>query len=276
MTHRSTLGTLVSLIGAALGIVGSLLIFVRIYFPMIALENAVGRPDEGIIVKYIFPALNDVSILGGVLWALAAFAFYKGLHWAWHLGVIANVIALQGSFFTMIPPLSRGESPLMAVVFIPNLIFFFLLLRVVRQVDWRVVWFTLFAGMTFVLCFMNGVASMNKIMVTEDLTHRALFVGVQQLNWIASIAWGVCVIAMIFGKPWSKYVGLGAALMGLVGGGPLAVLNTIEANQISMFTPGPALGLVLAAILLLVSIDPWLSREGAAGAVELRDAGHTA
>ncbi|MGC9358442.1 MAG: hypothetical protein ACP5GX_11265, partial [Anaerolineae bacterium] len=72
---RYKLGAAIALVGAILGIVGSLFLFLRWYDPVMVAEVAAGRPDEKTIVQYVFPALNDISIVAGVLWALAAYGF---------------------------------------------------------------------------------------------------------------------------------------------------------------------------------------------------------
>ena len=100
---RPTLGLVLATLGAVLCIVGTLAIFLRWYAPLMAAEVAAGRPDEATIVQVIFPALSDIGVVAGVLWALAALGFGMRKPWAWTLGVVANVMALQSSFFPMIP-----------------------------------------------------------------------------------------------------------------------------------------------------------------------------
>jgi hypothetical protein len=248
---NNTLGMVIASLGALLGIVGTLLLFVRWYEPVMAAEVAVGRPDEGIIVQYIFPVLSDIGVIGGVLWALAAVGFGLRKSWAWTLGVIANVLALQGSFFPMIPPVTRGLPPANALVFVPNLIFFVLMLQVVRRLDWRVLAIGLLSGIAMVLSFMNGVASTNKMIVSGG---AALFVAVERLNWVAALGWGVFTVLLIT-KPrsWVRWIAFGAALLELTAGLPLGIATAIEEGGFSMFLPAPLLSLALLIALAL----PW-------------------
>ncbi|MGC9349578.1 MAG: hypothetical protein ACP5JG_15685 [Anaerolineae bacterium] len=129
-------------------------------------------------MQYIFPALNDVSTVASVLWALTAYGFLTQRSWGWTLAVVAKGLALQGSFFAMIPPVTRDLPPYTTVIFVPNLVAYGLLLFVVRKVDWRIAPVGLFCSIAMVLCFMNGVASTNKMITTE----MTLFVAVQRLN----------------------------------------------------------------------------------------------
>lgn len=246
---NTTVGLIVASLGALLGMIGTLLLFVRWYDPVMVAEVAAGRPDEGVIVQYIFPALSDIGVIAGVLWALAAIGFGARKPWAWTLGIIANVMALQSSFFPMIPPVTRGLPPANVVIFIPNLIFFVLMLQVVRRVDWRILGIGLISGIAMVLSFMNGVASTDKIIVSGG---DAIFVAVQRLNWIAALGWGVFTVSLITKPtPSVRWIGLGAALLELAAGLPLGVITAVQAGRFSMFLPAPLISLALLAYLAL-------------------------
>lgn len=244
------LGAFIAVLGALLGIVGSLALFLQWYDPVMGAELAAGRPDEMTIVQYVFPVLNDIGVIAGVVWALAAYGFFTRRSWAWSAAVAANVLALQGSFFTMIPPLTRDLPPYSALIFVPNLIFYGVLLWFVRRVDWRILVVGFFSGIAMVLSFMNGVASTNKIIVTG----LPLFVAVQRLNWVAAAGWGIFTVSL-FLKPaeWVKVLGLGAGLLELAVGLPLGLVTAMEAGRFSMFLPAPLLSLALVVLLLL----PW-------------------
>ncbi len=248
--RNDRLGMVIAVIGALLGIIGSFLIFVSWYEPMRAAELAAGRPDEEIIVRFIIPALSDLGIIAGVLWAVAAYGFAIRKQWAWPTAVVANVLALQGSFFPMIPAASRDLPPMFGIVFVPNLILYAILLLWVGRVGWKTLALSLLSGMAFVLSFMNGVASTDRIFVIGT----PLYVAVQRLNWIASIGWGVFTIWLIL-KPaeWVRVVGLAAGLLEVVVGTPLGMATTLSFGHFSMFFPAPMLSLALIIVLML----PW-------------------
>lgn len=249
--RENRLGFVLALVGALLGLLGMFAIFMQWYEPMRAAELAAGRSDEEVIVKFIIPFLTDLGMIAGVLWALAAYGFLLQRQWAWSVAVVANVLALQGSFFPMIPAASRGLPPTFGVVFVPNLVLFVLLLKGVGKVDWKVLGLSLLAGMAFVLSFMNGVASTDRIMVIPD---NPLYVAVQRLNWVACIGWGVFTIGLIL-RPaeWVLLTGLGAGLLEVVVGTPLGLATTLSFGHFSMFFPAPILSLFLCVVLLL----PW-------------------
>jgi len=247
---NNKVGLIVAGVGAIICIIGTLLLFTRWYDAVIAAELAAGRPDEAIIVQYIFPFLSDLGVLAGIFWAIAAHGFGTRRQWAWSVAVIANVLALQSSFFPMIPPVTRDLPPYSGLIFLPNLALYGVLLGVVRRVDWRITVVGLFSGIAMVLSFMNGVASTDKIIVTG----LSLFVAVQRLNWIAAIGWGIFTAALLI-KPaeWVRVVGIGAAILEIAVGLPLGIATALEAGRFSMFLPAPLLSLALLTLLLL----PW-------------------
>jgi hypothetical protein len=276
MKQQNKLGFVLALIGAFLGIVGTFVLFTQWYDAMMVAEVEAGRPDEELIVMFIIPFLSDLGIIAGVLWAVAAYGFWSDNRWAWPVAVVASVLALQGSFFPMIPAASRDLPPVFGIIFVPNLIIYVILLLYVGKVDKKIFIFSLFAGIAFVLSFMNGVASTDRILVTfgadseqaivsenaegeeEEILvseeYHPLYVAVQRLNWLASIGWGVFTIWLIL-KPreWVRVVGMAAGLLEVVVGIPLGTATMIEFGHFSMFFPAPILSLILVVILML----PW-------------------
>lgn len=111
MKQRHTAGGVVSLIGALVGIVGVFTAFLLAYRPMMNAKLATGRPDEALIIQHAIPFLSDFGIASGVIWAVAAYGFFRERPWAWTLAVIASVMTLLAGFFSMIPPSLRGSFP---------------------------------------------------------------------------------------------------------------------------------------------------------------------
>ncbi len=240
-------GALVSFLAGALGVVVTYFLFIHGYRELIAVEAAAGRPDEAFIVTYIIPLLTDLTVAGGMLWLLAGIGLAGKTRWGWPAAVVASVLSLSASFFPMIPAMSRGVFPAWGYVFLPNLVFYFVLLAWVRPIGWRVVALSFFSGIAGVLSFMNGVASIDKILVTGQV----FYIPVQQLSWAAAVAWGVFTVGLILEKNWTRMVGLGAGLAATLAGAPLAVVSTVQAGRPSMFTPAPVLALILFVVLLL-------------------------
>lgn len=245
MTKNNRLGGIMAIIGSLLGIVGTYLIFLNWYTPALTAEAA--EPGCEILLKVLMPALSDFGILAGVLYAVSAYGFFTAAGWAFPVVVIANVMALQGSWFINVPFMAAGMPPIYFTIFFPNVLLYFILLRSVGQVPWRRTLLGLAAGMTFIFCFMNGVASWSRI-ITTDL-H--IFVIVQRLNWIAFIGWGVVTTGILIRpKEWMRILGLIAGTLELVVGIPLAVATTIGLERFSLFSLGPILSLILVVVFL--------------------------
>jgi hypothetical protein len=261
MEERSKVGAVIAIIGAILGIVVIYAGFLQVYDPIMASEMTDGRAGgesivEGLSVsKYVMPIVNDIGIIGGVIWAVSAYGFIKREDWAWGTAILANVLSLL-SFFMLIPAMSRGISPIYAFVFIPNIIAFFLLLAYVRLIDPKIIAISTVAGMAYVMAFMNGVASTDQMLSGGS----TLFVVGQRLNWIASIAWGTFVVALLTRKKWTLQLGLFAALLTLVAGIPLGVVTTMESAKFSMYFLAPILALVLKIIFILPKSNTMLTQ----------------
>lgn len=245
--ERTRAGALVALFGALVGIVGVLVAFLLAYEPMMSAKLAAGRPDEALIIQHAIPFLSDVGITAGVLWAVAAYGFLRKSAWAWTVAVIANVMSLLAGFFSMIPAVVEGLFPTFIIVFAPSLVTYFLLLAYVRRLDGRIIALSLLSGMAYVTAFMNGVASTDKIILYSD----PLMIALQRVNWVAAAGWAIFTVGLLSRKRWAKPVGVGAGLMTIVAGVPMAVATTIEAGRISLFSPAPLLALLVLIVLLV-------------------------
>jgi hypothetical protein len=252
MENRYKVGAIIAIIGAFLGIVVIYASFLSIYEPIMASEMAAGRAGgesiaDGVsISKYVMPVVNDITIIGGVIWAVAAYGFIKKEKYAWSVAILASVLSLL-SFFMLIPAMSRGISPIYVIVFIPNIIAFYILLLYVKKVDAKIVAISTIAGMTYVMAFMNGVAATDQMLSGNNI----IFMVGQRLNWIGSLAWGIFVVALLTQKKWVLPLGLGAALVTLIAGVPLGVVTSMHADKFSMFLFAPILALGLLIIFLL-------------------------
>jgi len=243
MKKNERLGAILALIGALLGIVGHFVIFLNWYEPALVAESA--EPGCEILLKYIMPLMFDLGILGGVLYAVSAYGFFTAKRWAFPLAVIATVLALQGSWFVNVPFMAADMPPVYFTIFWPYLILYFLFTRAVERVPWSRTLLALLAGMTYIFCFMNGVASSSRIITTG----LPLFVAVQRLHWIAMIGWGVVtVMILLCPREWMRVVGLAAGMLEVVVGIPLGIATTIDLGRFSMFSVGPLFSLALVVV----------------------------
>jgi hypothetical protein len=248
-----------AVVAGLLGIVATYLIFMTWYGPARTAESA--EPGCEILLKYLMPALSDFGILAGVLYLVAAYGFFGGDKWAFPVVVLANVLALQGSWFINVPMMAAGLPPVYFIIFWPNLILYFLFMKWVRGLPWSRTLLGMGTGMAFIFCFMNGVASLSRIITIG----RPVFLIVQRLNWVAFIGFGVVTVGVLLKpKDWMRVLGLSAALLELVVGIPLVVSTTMSLGRFSLFSFGPILSLIL--LILFVWPGMWARMTGGAAA----------
>jgi hypothetical protein len=243
INHR--LGGALALIGAVLGVVGTYMIFFSWFTPALNAEAA--EPGCEILLEYLMPALSDFGLLAAALYAVSAYGFFTASGWAFPLAMIANVFALQGSWFINVPFMAAELPPVYFIIFWPNLILYFLFMKLVRKHTWSLTLIGLLTGITFITCFMNGVASWSRIITIG--TH--LFVIVQRSHWIAFIGWGVVTAGiLIHAKGWMKVLALCAGTLELIVGIPLAIATGGELGRFSLFSLAPIFSFILLVILV--------------------------
>ncbi len=243
-TENSLVGGIVSIAGALLGIVGHFYLFQNWYARGMAAESA--EPGCEILLKYIHPALTDVGILGGVLFAVAAYGFFTRRGWAFFVSAIAIVLSLQASWFINVPYMAANLPPVYFPLFFPFLAIYIVLLRWAGGRTWGRIGVALLAGLTFVLTLMNGVSSLSRIFTIG----APLFVLTQRLHWVAMIGCGVVSVGIIMRpREWMWLVALASCTLELVVGIPLALETARELGRFSLFALGP-----IGCFLMLVVI----------------------
>ena len=246
MDKGRRIGVILCIIGALLGIIGHLVIFLNWYELALVAESA--EPGCEILLKYIMPLMFDVGISAGVFFAVSAYGFANSSKWSFPLSVIAAVLALQGSWFVNVPFMAADMPPVYFTLFWPYLILFLLLVKMVGQVPWNRVLLSFGTGMTFIFSFMNGVASSSRIITIGS----PLFIAGQRLHWLSMVGWGIATVMLLL-KPSEKtrLIGLIAAVLEIVVGIPLGIATTIQLARFSMFSVGPIFSIALLIIFVV-------------------------
>ena len=238
-------GIILGIIGALLNIVGIFTIFM-IWYPRSQTMEA-AEPGCEMLLKYIMPGLSDMSILAGMLFIVGAYLFFLRNKWAFPSLVVATIFALQGSWFVNVPFMAAGEPPVYFIIFWPNLILYFCIMKLAGNLSWGRAVLGMFTGMCFVLCFMNGIASSSRMITIGT----PLFFFVQRLNWFSSIGWGVVTAGILIRpKEWVRILALASAFLQVMVGTPLAIETAVELGRFSLFAIAPITCLVLFLILL--------------------------
>jgi hypothetical protein len=245
MKRKRQIAGILAVVAGLLGILATYLIFMQWYGPAQTAEAA--EPGCEILLKYLMPALSDFGILAGVLYLVAAYGFFASAGWAFPVVILANVLALQGSWFINVPMMAAGLPPIYFIIFWPNLILYFLFTKWIGERSWGLTLLGFATGMAFIFCFMNGVASWSRIITIG----RPIFLIVQRLNWVAFIGFGVLTVGLLLKpKDWMRVLGLSSALLELVVGIPLVVATTISLGRFSLFSFGPIMALIILVLFL--------------------------
>lgn len=243
-------GGLLALIGGILGTLVNLWIFVSVFPGLGERYAAKGLNDELQIMPKIFPYMNDIGTIAGIVFFVAAWGFFAKKDWAWNVAMVAATGGLMGGWMCFLFPLMAGEPPLFLSIFIPDLIIWLLLVLHVRPTQRKFWVLGLLAGMAFVLNFMNGIEVV-KMLVTKN--HPLLLV-VQKLNWVAAVGFGLSSLGLVFYRKWSLPIGIGAGILAIMAGFPLAFL----ADKIDpLFLFGPIAALLLLIYFLLYGNKIW-------------------
>ncbi len=261
MENYPRLGFLLSIIGALLGIIGGIAIFILTYEPYMLAERTFAVAEEGceIIIQEYLPIIADLAVIGGICFLLAAYGFLTHEEWSVSLAIVGNTLCLLAGFWPTIPAMQLGLTPVWGIIFIPNLIIFVVMTHYIENIPWITVIFALLTGIAYVMTFLNGVASTNRMGLyhAQDVPSlHAVFKGLQRLNWTAAVGFGIVTIGIIR-RPksdWVRLLAFAAAALGIAAGYPVAVASSISFNKVSMFFMAP----ILATFLIVIPLWPSL------------------
>ena len=149
----------------------------------------------------------------------------------------------------------------MAVFAIAGILWLGMLL--IGGVNWKVITLTFFAGIAYVLTFMDGVAPIAKYTTShDDPFWNGMYVMSQQVAWWGAAAWAIFIFAVFRKQSWAIPVGIFGAALSMMAGYPLGLHNALfEVQRFSMFLPAPLLSTALLIYLLIPStrkmLDTW-------------------
>jgi hypothetical protein len=256
MEKNEKFGGIIATIGALMGIIGHIYIFMNWYLRGMAAEAA--EPGCEILLKWIHPAMADIGILGGVIFAVSAYGFFTKQKWAFLLSVIAIVLSLQGAWFINVPFMAAGLPPIYFTLFWPFLMLYFLIMIPVGRLSWKRTLVGFLAGMAWVFCLMNGIASLSRI-ITIGAPFFSL---VQRSHWIAMLGCGVFTVGFLMQpKEWMRVLGLTAGTLELVVGIPLAIITAQELGRFSLFSLAPITCFILVVLFVWPGVWEKISTE---------------
>lgn len=242
----------------------------------------------GVIMQSLYqPVFAQIVWLGAAFLVVGAYGFFISRSWAWLTALIGATIGIFGGFMLMMFPLMVWLPMRHIPTFVLSAITWVVLVVYVRPHGWQLVAFSFTCGMASVMTFMNGNAALNKIfgahynmsMQVPDQAHvgmikmasgnnpALLYQGIQQILWISCIGLFVVTIASLYRKSWVLPLGIGASLVSLVAGTPVAYIDTTvdkAGESLSMFSFAPFLAAVILIWLLVFREKIWTPKSAKA------------
>jgi len=260
---RSKNGGFMGLVSLILGAGGVFLSYLFIFLHLdniISAETAAAQECR-LVAPFFIPAFAVIGILGGMIWLTAGVGFFQKKEWAYTVGVIAVVITLFASFWPNIPAMeSKAAVPgPWFLIFFPNLLVYFYLLRSKGQESWSKAWLGLGVGMAFILNFINGIAATTRMVnrlppFNPNYAPASMYMLTMPTNMIASLLFGIATIGLFIAKKKEsvRIIRLAGAFLSISAGFPLAIYSMFSgtAPNFSMFILGPVVSLLVGVISL--------------------------
>ena len=253
MRNNTNLGALLAVIGILIGLWFFYLISDQYNLVITAKETA-NRFDEATSVRITYAVLGWLGVAATALWAVVVYGFLIKARWAWFWGAVAASVHLLVGFFPTVPAMdSQLPIPTVYVFMVAGVLWFGML--VIGGVPLHNIALTFFAGIAYVLTFMDGVAPISKYTTSHDNPFwNGMYVMSQQVAWWGAAAWAVFIFAVFKNKKWAVPVGLFGGFMSMLAGYPLGLNNAInEVHRFSLFLPAPIISTLLVLYLLLPS-----------------------
>lgn len=273
---------------SVLAVIGSLYCMLATYIIFIAhwqdsylAKAGQHRPDETVVVAWIYPALLDIAFIGAAILLASAFLHRQEHKRAWDISMFGILLMVLGTVFPIVGSASAGIFPKYIYVAIPNLILFYLFLAYVRKVDGKIIALATIVGVVFTVSLFNGVASLSRFHQHGGVSNVHLFAGEpgypevgdsakfaasMRLNWFACATWISFMMAMLLKKPKNVLLTLSTVAVTLnLFGGTLLSLDTMinSGSSFSMFAVAPILAILITAYIALPSstktIENWRS-----------------
>ena len=257
-------------LGVAISVIG---IFTGLYLFYLLAENYMlvvngkmvqGRPDEALAVEITHSMLGWLGIGASGLWTAVLYGFITQQEWSWRYGKTAAALQMLAGFFPTIPAKSIDlPAATMPVFIIATLLWFGIMY--VGKVNKKVIVLLFIAGMAYVLSYVNGVAIISKYQTTTyNDVWKGMYAVVFAVTWFAAVAWLVFSFGILKRKEYVIPLGIMAAVMSMIGGYTLAIVNIMEVHRFSMFLPAPVLSTGLLIYLWFPAakklVTEWQSR----------------
>ena len=240
MKKINYLGVAISIIGFFTGLLLFYLLAENYMLVVNGKMNSVPpRPDEALAVMITHSMLGWIGIGASGLWSAVLYGFVTKQEWSWRYGSIAASFQMLAGFFPAIPAKSIDLPAATLPVFLIATILWFGIMYI-GKVNRKLLIFLFIAGMAYVLSYVNGVAIISKYQTTTyNDVWKGMYAVVFAVTWFASASWLTLAFGVLTRKSYTIPLGIMAAVMAMIGGYTLAVVNVMEVHRFSMFLLAP-------------------------------------
>ena len=258
MKNNNYLGIIISVIGFFTGLYLFYLLAEN-YMLVVNGKMIQGRPDEANAVEITHSMLGWLGIGASGLWGAVLYGFIHKQEWSWRYGTIAAAFQMLAGFFPAIPAKSIDLPAATLPVFVIATILWFGVMYLGR-VNRKVLILLFIIGMAYVLSYVNGVAIISKYQTTTyNDVWKGMYASVFMVTWFAAASWLTMSFGILTRKSYTVPLGIMAALMAMIGGYTLAIVNIMEVGRFSMFLPAPLLSTGLLIYLFFPSTKTLLT-----------------
>jgi hypothetical protein len=246
--HKITEAAWLAVIAGIITGGGTAFVFYYGYEPILQAMIAADMPESYKMVSFIFPVVTDLGLGATILWAFAAAGFFKHREWAYQIALVGCVMSFLPGFLPLPAMASQGLFPPSPfLVFLPNVLFFFLLTRRIRQVPGWVVTISFLAALSMIWAFINGMACTHRMFEGRGV----IYVFSQRIHFVIAAGWCVYSLALLTRRRWAQWLGIATAFAALLFGTPLAIMDMMALGRFSFFGVSPIFGAILMTLMIL-------------------------
>ncbi len=270
--HRQA--SVLAVLGSLYCMLATFIIFINHWQESYLAKAGQHRPDETVIVAWIYPALLDIAFIGAALLLASAFLHHREHKRAWDLSMLGILLMVLGTVFPIVGSASAGIFPKYIYVAIPNLALFYIFLIYIRKVNGKIIALATVVGLVYSVSLFNGIASASRFHQHGGVNNVHLFAGEpgypeigdsakfaasMRLNWFACVTWISFMMTMLMKKPKNVLLILStvAVVLNLFGGILLSLDSIINlGSSFSMFAVAPILAILITAYIA----SPWSTK----------------
>lgn len=282
LNSRLIVGGIVTLVVGLLTAVISFLYLFAEYEGLLKGFSKAGKNAGVVLQSMIQPIFAQVLLVSGVLLVVSAYGFFLKRNWSFIVGFVGSTLGIFGGWMLSMFPLMVGLPMKYMLVFVINAIAWFVLVAYIKRTGWKIMLSSFVFGISLTMNFMNGNAALNKMIGNEmalaskftEVAHIGMakmmsgnpgliFESVQKVLWLATIAFGVACVAVLYKKNWVLPLAISASILSIVAGTPVAYLDTLDkgGERLSMFSFAPILSVAMLILLLIFREKIWSEKK---------------